>query len=91
MDAFIIYTLDADNKKTIWKTLYKNWEDALVSIQKSASTRYHIHLNNFMLSDFMKPRFESIRVEDCQTKTEGILYASVMNGAYRYYVMKLDA
>ena len=91
MDAFIIYTLDADNKKTIWKTLYKNWNDALVSIQQSANTRYQIHLSKFFASDFMRPRFESITVEQAKEKAEGILYASVMNGAYRYYVMKLDA
>ena len=91
MDYYIVYTLDADNKKTIWKTLYRKWEDATNDIQKAMEIRYSIYLKNFFESEAMRPKTNQVTSADALNKTEGVFYSHTMNGSYRYYIMKLDA
>lgn len=91
MNYYIVYTLDCDNKKSIWKQLYTKWEDAETDIQKSMEMRYKVYLINFFESEAMRPKTNRVTPEDAINKTEGVFYSHAMNGSYRYYIMKLDA
>jgi hypothetical protein len=91
MDYYIVYTLDCDNKKTIWKQLYTKWEDATNDIEKAMEIRYRIYLKNFLESGAMLPKVNRVTPADAVDKKEGVFYSHAMNGSYRYYIMKLDA
>lgn len=90
MNYYIVYTLDCDNKKTVWKQLYTKWESATEDIQKAMEVRYRAYLVNFFESEAMRPKTNQITAEDALNKTEGVFYSHTMNGSYRYYIMKLD-
>ena len=91
MDHYIVYTVDCDNKKTIWKQLYRKWEDAESDIQKSMEMRYKVYLINFFASEAMRPKLNGVSPADALNRTEGVFYSHAMNGSYKYYIMRLDA
>lgn len=91
MNYYIVYTVDCDNKKSIWKRLYTKWEDATGSVQMSMDQRYKIYLMSFFESEAMRPKVNNVIPEDALDRNEGVFYAHAMNGSYKYYIMKLDA
>lgn len=89
MDAFLVYTIDLDGKKTIGDVLYTSWDDATASIRYLANTRHQVYTMNFFDSELMGPKYEAVTAVDAEKNVQGVQYASVLNGGYKYYIMKL--
>lgn len=91
MDVYIVYTVDADNKKSIWKKMYSSWDTVTDAVKKAAESRYKVYVMNFISVEKMKPVYESVTSVEAEKRPEGILYAHLMNDSYRFYIMKMSA